>query len=588
VTPANNRNSFILIWEIAREYPVRSALTLFSLLAASLMEGVGLALLLPLLSITGDQPSTGSSMEMVIAAAFDWLGLVPTLVTVLLLLVAAMAAKSVLMFSALIQADFTVAQIATDLRIKLIEGLMTARWGYYVSRPTGTLSNAIIMEAERASYFYKGSFKLLAALIQVGGYGIIALLVSWQVAFAAAGGSVILLLVFMPLIKIARSGGQEQTNSFEALSARIVDGLRGIKALRAMGRADRLAPILKTEANRLNAAIRKTMVSFEASEAFREPIVVLFMITGIYFAVAKFDITMEMVLMMAFLFHRTISQVSGAQKGYQGIVNSAPFYEAISTRLREVNDAREQAAGKPAPALANNIEIRNVHLNLGETVILRGANMTIEADRITTMRGTSGAGKTTLTDVILGFHIPDSGEILIDGIPLADIDKLLWRRQIGYVPQESLLFHDTIKMNISLDDPQISDADIWDAIKAAGIHEFVEQLPDGLATIVGEHGSRLSGGQRQRIAIARALVQKPRLLILDEPTTALDPETEAAICNTLKYLAKNTTILAVSHQQALADIADVVYVINQGEATPVQPSFDQKEAPERTSKGGSA
>jgi ATP-binding cassette, subfamily C, bacterial len=560
------RNSVRLMAEVISDYPVRSGLTLASLLGAGLMEGIGMAMILPLLSITGDSASTGSTMEVVVVKVFEFLELSPTLTVVLILLMIAMIGKSLLIFVARLQADFTVAQIATDLRMSLISGLMSAQWKYFVQQQTGAISNSISMEAARAADFYKGTFKLLAALVQVLGYGIVALLVSWQVAFATAGAAIFLVLIFVPLIKMARSGGQEQSASFEALSAKIVDGLRGIKSLRAMACEDRLAPILETETNNLNSALRKTAVSFEASESFREPVIVLFMCLGMYVSVGVLGFGMEIVLIMAFLFYRTIAQVAHAQKGYQGIANCEPFYSAIKSRLREIDGIQEHTGGVEIPPLKDSIEVENVRLSLGDTEILHGISMTIKAGTITTMRGSSGAGKTTLTDVILGLHTPDAGEVRIDGKQLSGIDKLSWRRQIGYVPQDPLLFHDTLLFNVTLGDPNHSEMNVIDAMKAAGIWDFVSTLPAGVQTMAGEHGTRLSGGQRQRIAIARALVRKPSLLILDEPTTALDPDTEAAICNTMVDLASKTTILAVSHQPALSRIADVVYELEHGNA----------------------
>ena len=205
-------------------------------------------------------------------------------------------------------------------------------------------------------------------------------------------------------------------------------------------------------------------------------------------------------------------------------------------------------------------ELRFDQVTLGydrRTVIAR-ADFSIPAGSLCAFTGASGGGKTTLVDSVLGLMTPDSGRVLVDGIDLADADIIAWRRHIGYVPQELVLFNDSVLMNISFGRDDITEADVRRALKDAEALEFVEAMPRGLDTPVGERGSALSGGQRQRLALARALVHSPDLLILDEATAALDPVTEAEICRTLRRLAGERTILAISHQPRIADIADLV------------------------------
>jgi ATP-binding cassette subfamily C protein len=173
--------------------------------------------------------------------------------------------------------------------------------------------------------------------------------------------------------------------------------------------------------------------------------------------------------------------------------------------------------------------------------------------------------------LIVGLHRPSRGCVLIDDVPLDEIDLRAWRQRIGYVPQEMFLFHDTVYHNVALGDPSIDRSAVREALEAAGAWDFVAQLPGMLDAVLGERGSKLSGGQRQRIAIARALVHRPRLLVLDEVTTALDPDTEAGICATLRALRGRVTVLTISHQPAMVEAADLVYRLDGGRATLVTP-----------------
>lgn len=200
-----------------------------------------------------------------------------------------------------------------------------------------------------------------------------------------------------------------------------------------------------------------------------------------------------------------------------------------------------------------------------ETQVLQGMNLVIKKGDSVGIIGPSGSGKSTLVDILLGLLPPQHGKILVDGADMRN-DILGWRRNISYMPQVVYLMDDTIKRNVALGvpDDKIDESLVWESLKKAQADEFVRAQQDGLETFVGERGSRLSGGQRQRIGIARALYNQPEILILDEATTALDPETEQRICNTLKEIARDITIIAISHQPALIDIADRVYRMEKG------------------------
>jgi len=202
----------------------------------------------------------------------------------------------------------------------------------------------------------------------------------------------------------------------------------------------------------------------------------------------------------------------------------------------------------------------------GPVHILRGVSLAIARGETVSVVGPSGSGKTSLSDLVIGLIEPDEGTITLDGVPLTEVDNRAWREQIGYVPQEMFLLNDSVRTNVTLGEEGLGDAEVERALRRAGAWEFVSKLSEGIDTPVGERGALLSGGQRQRIAIARALVHEPSLLVLDEATTALDPETERSVWQAVVDLRGQVTVLAVSHQAALAEIADRIYRIEDGKA----------------------
>ena len=269
-------------------------------------------------------------------------------------------------------------------------------------------------------------------------------------------------------------------------------------------------------------------------------------------------------MVLALLFLRTLQNVSQLHKYYHGIAVNLPAFAFLRSTITAAEEAREPGLGGTVPRLASAISLRDVSFSYGRENVLESVSMTLPAGAFIAVVGTSGAGKTTVADLIIGLLRPQHGEVWIDDLPMRDADAAAWRGMIGYVPQETFLFHDTVMANVTLGDQDISRAEVEAALRRAEAWEFVAALPEGMDAIVGERGARLSGGQRQRIAIARALIRDPALLILDEATTALDPETEAGIVATVRRLAGKVTVLSISHQLAMRQAADVAYRLEQG------------------------
>ncbi len=247
------------------------------------------------------------------------------------------------------------------------------------------------------------------------------------------------------------------------------------------------------------------------------------------------------------------------QQNYQWLNLLQSSFWSLRTAIDQATAANEAASDSKTPSLNHGIIFRNVSFSYGDKPVLKDVFLTVPAGGFIALTGPSGAGKTTIADLIIGLFRPQSGQVLVDEIPVSDLASKEWRSLIGYAPQETIMFHDTVFANVTLGDPNLSRADAEEALRAAGSWDFVSSLPGGMDWVVGERGARLSGGQRQRIAIARSLVRRPKLLILDEATTALDPQTEAAVCETLKQLRGTVTIIAISHQPALVNAADEVY-----------------------------
>jgi len=560
-----------LVLEFARAHPRRTLLTLACLMAAGLAEGLGLSTALPVLElISGPEASAAEESPLAagVRALLASVGLQPSIGILLGLIFTGISLKAALVLLANRQVGYTVARIATDLRLSLVRALLGARWAYYTGQPVGSVANAFATEAERASQAFLHGVLLVNALFQVAVYFCVAMAVSWQGAVGAISVGVITSIALMRFTWAARNAGARQTALLKSSLARLSDTLQGVKPLRAMAREELMGPLLERETERLDNAIRGEVLSKEGLKAMQEPILVASLSLGLYLALTRFGVPLASLLMISLLFVRTLTAVGRAQKEFQALSTREAAYLSLQETIERAEAHAEGAPGGVLPHLDRGIELRAVGLDYGETPVLQRVDLEARAGEITSLIGPSGAGKTSIADLVIGLVAPTRGEVRIDGVPLEEIDLRAWREGIGYVPQELFLLHDSVAVNVTLGDPDLDDADVWRALRQAGAEAFVRALPNGIHTAVGERGSLLSGGQRQRVAIARAIVHNPRLLILDEATTALDPETEAAVCATVGELRGDITILAISHQRALVELADRVYRIENGMAKP--------------------
>jgi len=562
-----------LLRDFVRAYPGRSALVLVALLLGALAEGLGLTALLPLLSFALDGShgggAAGNGMARIVVQSLHAIGIEASTGALLTLIVVAATIKSVLTLWANRQAGYAVAQVATDLRLALVRALLGARWEYYARQPVGAVANSVATEAARAASAYLSATSLLALGVQALVYAVVAFLVSWQAALTALLASLVFTWAVHRLVRASRRAGARQTELLRSLLTHLADTLQSVKALKAMARESSAEALLRTETVKLNRALQRDVITKEALKAFQEPAITVLIAVGLYIALTRLALPLATLTVLVFVLGRLLIQLSRMQRLHQQMVVFESAYWALRDMIRDAESAGEPPLGSVAPRLEQSIRVERVSFAYEDAPVLENVSLTIAAGSFTTLMGPSGAGKTTLVDLLTALLRPDAGEIWIDGVALGTLDCRAWRRMIGYVPQETLLLNDTIFCNVTLGDPALTAADAERALRAAGAWEFVVATPDGPSTLVGERGARLSGGQRQRLAIARALVHRPRLLILDEATSALDVGSEAQICETLRALRGELTILAVSHRPALAMAADRVYRVHEGRITPI-------------------
>jgi ATP-binding cassette subfamily C protein len=547
----------------------RTAVMVALLGVAGLLEGLGIAALLPLIEILVDpNPAAPSRFLEVATSGLDRIGLQPSVPVLLGTMVLFMSMKAGVTLVAMLQVGFIVARVTLELRIRLLRAIVHAEWGHILRYPTGFISNAISQEAQRTSVAYREFCNLLAEGVQVLVYVGLAFLVSPSTAAAALLGGLAIVFVLRGFIEKSRDAAHRQAHILRSILARLSDALPSLKPLKAMGMERYLLPRLERDTQAFFEAQRSEIAAFEFINRIREPILVALLALGLWAVLTFGAVPPEQIVVLAALFYRTGTSLTNIQGRWASVVAGDASFRSIMEHIEAAEGALERGGGSssggPALELREELRLEDVHFSYGLHEVLRGADAVLEAGRFVALVGPSGSGKTTLTDLVTGLIRPTSGRILVDGVDLAGVELVDWRRHIGYVPQEPMLFSDTIRANVTMGIEGFSDDAVVSALEQANALDFVNGFEDRLDHRIGETGTNLSGGQRQRLAIARALLKKPSLLILDEPTTALDLVSEAEVCRTVASLRGELTVLAISHQPAIREIADEVWTLRDG------------------------
>ncbi len=561
------KNKFYPIYYFLKAYPKRSIFTVFALLFSGLAEVFSFAAMIPLLGMamfqdTGDRDL--SFLESGIAKVFEIFELEMTMGSILILIVLLMSIKSILSFYAMKEVGYICADVEVDLRKGMVDSLLYADWRYYLNNQTGDFSTAISTQVQNACNVFRATGLVLAGVIQVGLFSAMSLTISIPITLGGIFLGMIVMFTLRNFVTLARVSAKTLAKHEGTLLSTLIDGLRGIKSNKAMGLQDRLQKYLDQDIEKLADMRKRIILSSSVLKNFAEPVQVLGIAVALYILSSYWDGGFEELLVLIMLFYRTGQRLGNLQIYYQQIFTAIPPFWFVSNIINSAKKEREDLKSGDEPSLVDSIIFNKVSFSYENKNVLDKVDLKIKAGDFITIVGPSGGGKTTLTDMLLRFNKPDSGSIEIDGKNINNINKSSLRKMIGYVPQETVLFHDSVRNNLTFGDLKIPDEKLKEVLQRAGAINFVEQLSGGLDFNIGEHGGRLSGGQKQRLGLARALLHTPKILLLDEPTSALDKKSENDILNTLNDLKGTVTIIAISHQETFVNASDIKYSLENG------------------------
>lgn len=536
------------------------------------LEGIGITAIIPLLSFIGAGEKATDSISLAIAKFFEYFHLPYTAKFLLLFIVILFLAKAVFLFLSQQVTSRIMADFERKVRSELLKLTFAARWPFLSFQKVGHLDQMLTTEVGGSSsvLYYLSSAMLVAANLII--YSILVLNISFVIALAAFFSGLIIFFVFLPVLRKVKIVSTALVQENKKLAHYANEHLIGAKSIKSMNLEK---PVLER-----GVAFLDVMRGLYLTSSFlRNVTAALLQFSGVFFVVLLFAFLYKTsafhfasFAVVVYALNKVITNVQYAQNHAHVISSQVPYLASIVRYQDEAMSNQERDTGTASFRFEKDVAFKNVDFayRSGEPALSR-ITFSVARGEIVGLIGPSGAGKTTIVDLLLRLISPKSGVVEVDGKNISEINLKEWRHNVGYVPQDVFLLNDTIENNIRFYDDSVSDRDMISAAKAAHLYDFVRNQPDGFRTQVGERGVSLSGGQRQRIALARVLARKPTLLILDEATNALDSESEALIQKSVESLKGDTTVIIIAHRVSTVRASDKLIVLDKGKIVETGP-----------------
>ncbi|NKC11588.1 MAG: ATP-binding cassette domain-containing protein [Gammaproteobacteria bacterium] len=548
----------ILGWRLA---------TLITLMvAASTLEGLGLSLLLPLLSSFGLDGEASSPLTRTINAVVDGMGISREIGPLMALVVTVLVLQVSVTFLRSWFETYCTTLVSATWRKRLFHTVINAQWTYLQQSDASAQANAIVNDVNRICAALSVALQCLNASLFIGVYAIISLAAAWEMVVFLLLFSTIVYTATRPISRHSNRVGKHVTHVSSRLLHHTIDFLSNSKLVKSTATEAAASSLFddSVDAYRETDAMARILPSV---------ITFIYMSTGyialgfgVWLALEFTSTAPGAVMVSIYVFMRLYVQITTLQHLKQAFAVSAPALTATQKLLSEADAAVEayDTGTPPSPLGAVGIEVRDLSIDYAGRSAVRGVSATIAPGSIVGITGASGAGKSTFIDAVVGLIKPNSGSVNIDGIPVTALEHRAWRRQIGFVAQDTLLIAGTVAQNIAWGSLPAQADDIECAARLTGAHDFITDLPDGYETVIGGRNIKMSGGQRQRLGLTRAILGNKRLLVLDEATSALDSASEQQVLAAIEALRGQVTIVMVAHRLSTLRSADHVLVFDKG------------------------
>ncbi len=461
-------------------------------------------------------------------------------------------------------------KLAANLRLEGLRLLLDVDMAYYSQTKVGDLINHLNVEVSRTTVAVRTLARIAIALITILVFVALLLWASWQLTIIATFALGLVALVNQTAIRKAKIFGSELSEFSRDYSSRIVEILSGIRLVKGTANEENEYKIIsKLIADREVSEYRSQLL-FAGIAPINEVCSIVALISvaavGRMVMAEQLEVYSSILLTYLLVLFRMLPAIGQLNAARSQLANVEPSVAVVSEFLRRDDKPFMIAGHRPYTQLRSGIRFQSLSFTYPnhDKQVLKGVDLYLKKGTTLALVGASGAGKSTLADLLPRFYDPTGGSIMIDNYDLKELDISSFRRSLGIVSQDTFLFNATVRDNLTYGRPQATDEEIKDAMYRANALEFIEKLPKGLDTLIGDRGILLSGGQRQRLAIARALLQDPDILILDEATSALDTISERLVQKAIDELSRDRTTLVIAHRLSTVQNADQIAVLDQG------------------------
>ncbi|CAJ0888697.1 Heterocyst differentiation ATP-binding protein HepA [freshwater sediment metagenome] len=518
-------------------------------LLSGLSEGLALLCLIPLLQAL--DASSGQPQGLRMRGFAQFIGVQPNLAVVLAVFLALAVVRSLLNRQSAIYLTTLKLNFLRDVEVRLYSAIAHANWLFLRRKRPADLLAALTSDIDRLDSAVYYALQMPGRALTIAAHVAAAWMIAPSFTVCALGTGVLFAWLVRSRLVESLHLGETLSDAYRNYYHMVSQFLAGLKITKSFVAEDRYVAAFAKSVSEL----RENILLFTRNQANARLLQELAgagavtLLLGVGAGILLMP-TAD-VLVLALILYRLLPLVQGLQGDAQELLHAAPAAQATFELLATCMAAREGSDGATLQCLELRDELRLEHVGFkhseSDVPTLRNVSFRLPAGTLTVLYGPSGAGKSTLLDLLAGLASPDEGRIWIDGRELTDRSAKSWRASVAYVLQEAFLFHDTIRENLRVANPNASEEALIQAVGAVGAATFVEALPQGMDTIVGDRGARLSGGERQRLAIARALLKNPSLLILDEPTNSLDPQSEQVVLGSIEALRGKVTMILVTH-----------------------------------------